>query len=144
MKKRNVGDYEHARLQALISGWFGRNENQWNVQGVISQRTRTAQTTILIPDLALLPKGHQPRVIETAPILAVEILSPEDRYSDVSDKIRKYLDWGVKSVWIIDPETTMGQVWTAPYTCHTSDTLTVQDTPITLHLPALFASLKNS
>jgi Uma2 family endonuclease len=144
LKERNVGSYEHARLQTLIGAWFVQNEKSWNVQGVTAQRTRTSRTNILIPDVALLPRGTQPRVIEQPPILAVEILSPEDRYSDLTFKIRKYLDWGVKAVWVIDPDTPVGQVWTAPYVCHSSNVLKVEGTAIYLDLTALFESLKES
>ena len=144
LKERNVGSYEHARLQILIGGWFLQNEKTWNVQCVTEQRTRTSTTNILIPDIALLPRGPQPRVIAEPPILAVEILSPEDRYSDLTIKIRKYLDWGVSAVWVIDPESPAGQVWTAPHMCKTSETLTVNGTEIHLKLADLFIAFKQS
>jgi Uma2 family endonuclease len=44
--------------------------------------------------------GH----IRRAPNLAVEILSPDDRMTDVMDKLRFYLLHGVRLVWLIDPE----------------------------------------
>lgn len=43
------------------------------------------------------------RLIDGAPILAVEILSPNDTQDDIHDKIRGYLTAGVPLVWIIDP-----------------------------------------
>jgi Uma2 family endonuclease len=144
LRERHVGSYEHSRLQALIAMWFGQNENTWNVQVVAVQRTRTSETSVLIPDLALLPKGPQPRVIAAAPILAVEILSPEDRYSEMTIKIQKFLNWGVKAVWIIDPENAIGQMWTPPLLCTAGTILTVAGTDIRLDIDTLFASLKNS
>lgn len=144
LEERNMGSYEHARLQLLIGAWFAQMGKGWNVQGVTGQRTRTLQSNVLIPDIALLPKGPQPRVIDQPPILAVEILSPEDRYTELTLKIRQYLDWGVAAVWVIDPETPVGQIWTAPYVCKSDTTLVVEGTPIYLELPVLFESLKNS
>ncbi len=144
LKERHVGSYEHSRLQALIAMWFGQNESTWNVQVVTEQRTRTSETNVLIPDLALLPKGPQPRVITAAPILAVEILSPEDRYSEMTIKIQKFLNWGVNAVWIIDPENAIGQMWTRPLLCTAGRILTVAGTDIRLDIDTLFASLKNS
>jgi Uma2 family endonuclease len=38
-----------------------------------------------------------------APDLAVEVLSPGDRYGDVLEKVREYLDNGTRLVWVIDP-----------------------------------------
>ena len=42
-------------------------------------------------------------IIEGVPILAVEILSPNDTIEDIHDKINDYLKAGVKVIWIIDP-----------------------------------------
>lgn len=38
-----------------------------------------------------------------APDLAVEVISPTDRYDDVSQKVADYLRFGVRLVWVIDP-----------------------------------------
>jgi len=43
------------------------------------------------------------RFVEIAPDLAVEILSPGDRASEVLDKVHQYLDAGTEAVWIVDP-----------------------------------------
>lgn len=39
-----------------------------------------------------------------APDLAVEIVSPTDTYSDVNQKVADYLRFGVRLVWVIDPQ----------------------------------------
>jgi Uma2 family endonuclease len=44
------------------------------------------------------------KVIEGVPILAVEILSPSDVHSDVTEKVQEYLDAGVAVVWVVDPD----------------------------------------
>jgi Uma2 family endonuclease len=41
------------------------------------------------------------------PDLAVEVVSPTDRYSQVNQKVERYLSDGVKLVWVIDPEEKM-------------------------------------
>ena len=42
--------------------------------------------------------------VDGIPILAVEILSPSDKHEVVAEKIRGYLEAGVKRIWIADPE----------------------------------------
>jgi Uma2 family endonuclease len=42
-------------------------------------------------------------IIEGAPLLMVEILSPSDVQKDIDEKIDLYLENGVKLVWIVDP-----------------------------------------
>jgi Uma2 family endonuclease len=38
------------------------------------------------------------------PDLVVEVISPSDKFSDVSKKIGRYLSDGVQLIWLIDPE----------------------------------------
>ena len=42
-------------------------------------------------------------VVESAPVLAVEVLSPSDRQERILMKVRAYLDAGTKLVWIVEP-----------------------------------------
>ncbi len=39
------------------------------------------------------------------PLVAVEVLSPSDRVNRVAAKVDEYLAFGVKLVWVVDPET---------------------------------------
>ena len=41
---------------------------------------------------------------EVPPVIAVEVLSPNDRVNDVACKVDEYLAFGVKQVWVVDPE----------------------------------------
>lgn len=43
-------------------------------------------------------------LVEGAPILAVEVLSPSDKLQDIHEKIRLYLACGALIVWAVDPE----------------------------------------
>lgn len=47
-----------------------------------------------------LPEGFWPG----APDLAVEVLSPSDRFVDVMRKVQEYLAAGTHLVWVIDPK----------------------------------------
>jgi Uma2 family endonuclease len=40
--------------------------------------------------------------VDGPPILAVEVLSPNDKQQDITDAIGEYLECGVKQVWIVD------------------------------------------
>ena len=65
--------------------------------------------TVRGPDVALYEDAAaweelHPKYGEVPPILAVEVLSPNDRANRVLDKINDYLRTGVKLVWVIDPE----------------------------------------
>jgi Uma2 family endonuclease len=42
--------------------------------------------------------------LDVAPELMVEVLSPEDRAMDVTQKLREYFEIGVRLVWLVDPK----------------------------------------
>lgn len=42
-------------------------------------------------------------MVEGVPVLAVEILSPNDTIEEINNKIDIYISAGVKQVWIVDP-----------------------------------------
>ena len=42
--------------------------------------------------------------LEVPPDLIVEVLSPYDRWSNVTQKLREYFAIGVRLVWVADPE----------------------------------------
>ena len=42
-------------------------------------------------------------MLQGAPVLAVEILSPSDKHEEITEKVDVYLNSGVKLVWIVDP-----------------------------------------
>jgi Uma2 family endonuclease len=42
-------------------------------------------------------------LIDGPPVLAVEILSPSDSQEGILEKVREYLDAGVKLVWVVEP-----------------------------------------
>ena len=66
--------------------------------------------TVRAPDISFvvsdrLPSGPPRGYVPFAPDLAVEIVSPSDRLSDVTRKVIDYLDAGSRLVWVIDPGT---------------------------------------
>jgi Uma2 family endonuclease len=77
------------------------------------------------------------QVFSRPPIIAVEVLSPEDRHSRIAAKIRNYIDFGVRHIWVVDSRTREG--WDcSDGSWVRSDRLTVTGTPIYLSLPELF------
>lgn len=44
------------------------------------------------------------RPLALAPDLVVEIVSPNDPYTDINAKVARYLEDGVRLVWVLDPQ----------------------------------------
>lgn len=49
-----------------------------------------------------------------APELIVEVLSPNDRWSNITDKLEEYFAIGVQLVWIADPRKSYIYVYHSP------------------------------
>ena len=140
LRERKVGKWEHARLQALLAIWFGSQEKSWLVKVATEQRVQVFLTRVRIPDVMLVSRGPQPEVIVEPPVLVVEILSPDDTYTETQSRSADYLRMGVPCVWIIDPTSRtgrqcVGDAWTA------ADVLEVPGTEIRVSLLQLFADL---
>jgi Uma2 family endonuclease len=143
LRERNVGQWEHARIQWLLAGWFLNHEAEWKVIGSTEQRVRVSPTRIRIPDLVVLRPGPQPPILTAPPLLVIEILSPDDTYSDLQERCQDFTQMGVQTIWIIDPKTRSGRMcssaeWTS------AERLEVTGTPIHVSLPNLFRRLEAS
>ncbi len=141
VRERNVGKWEHARIQWLLAGWFLNHELSWNVIGSTEQRIRISPTRVRVPDLVVVRPGPQPDILVAPPLLVIEILSPDDTYSDLQDRCQDYRNMGVETVWIIDPKTRSGRMcsgdeWIA------AERLEVAATPIHVDLDSLFAQIE--
>jgi Uma2 family endonuclease len=137
VRERNVGKWEHARLQALLAAWFGAHEGQWNIVGSTAQRIQIASNRVRVPDLVVLAAGPQPDVLTKPPLLVIEILSPEDSYSDTQERAQDYRAMGVETVWIVDPKTRTGRMCRGTEWVEASR-LEVKGTPLFVDLPEIF------
>ena len=79
-----------------------------NDSGVITERD---PDTVRGADIAYysferVPKGPLPAgLLDVAPDLVFEVLSPTDRWSEVQVKVAEYLDAGVQAVCVVDDDT---------------------------------------
>lgn len=111
--ERNVGEWDHSRLQMLLSGFLSNREKEWGILVVIEQRVRVKRTRFRVSDIAVLTGGAPSGpIIEKPPFLCIEILSRRDRMAEMQERIDDYLDFGVRFVWLIHPRTRRAFVYT--------------------------------
>ena len=128
-------------MQALLAATLHSYEELLGLLSVIGWRVQVSPTRVRIPDLVLVQNGPQPPTLVEPPLLVIEILSPGDTYSDTQRRAADCLQMGVRTIWIVDPETHTGRqcvddVWTA------TEFLEVPGTPIRVDLAALFRRLQ--
>jgi Uma2 family endonuclease len=142
-QERNLGEREHARLQAILSSWFFNNEKGWNTCTLIEQRIRVAPRRVRIADICLIHRdAPKEQVIVTPPLLCVEILSPEDRLPRAARVMEDYARMGVPNLWLLDPKDRVAYNYASDGLLKLTTTrLTVPTTEIIVDLPTLFAAL---
>jgi len=106
--------FRHGRLAAELARRLGNFLAEHPHFGVVvgaetGFRLSHDPDTVLGPDAAVVrtdrlpPPEAQIGFLELAPDLAVEIISPTDRWTTVSSKVDAYLAAGVKLVWVVEP-----------------------------------------
>lgn len=85
--------------------------------GFLLERNPDGRDTVRALDIAFLSRAKAPAVlpdslVDVAPDLAVEVISPSNKVADMHRKIRQLLAAGTALVWIVHPETRTVEVHT--------------------------------
>jgi Uma2 family endonuclease len=111
--ERNVGEVDHSDVQTAIAHYL-RTHYKKRVWAGVEVRVQVKKTRFRIPDVTvMLDAKPVERIIRQPPLVAVEVLSPDDRAGDLEEKINDYLAFGIPYVWIINPETRRAYIHTA-------------------------------
>jgi len=144
LRERNVGKTEHARVQALLTIWFGAHEQEWQIVVTTEQRVQVSAARVRIPDVTLVrPGALNEEVLSAPPLCVIEILSADDTYSRTREKSQDYRKMGIENIWLIDPGTRSGQAATSDGWLDTLE-FEIRGTAIRLNLLDLFRSLDQS
>src|SRR5260370_378220 len=110
--ERNLGEKDHSRPQRKLIGSFIENEKTLRRYAFPEQRVQVKATRFRVPDVCVYI-GSEPdqQVFRTPPFLAIEILSKDDRASDLQEKLDDYRIFGIPFVWVIDPRTRRGYTY---------------------------------
>ena len=85
--------------------------------GVITER---GEDTVRGPDVVYWSKERLPLGLrvrgyhDQPPDLCVEVLSPSNTQRQIQEKVKEYLFAGVRTVWVVDPESRRVEVYRGP------------------------------
>jgi len=107
------GGGEHGDESSIFDGSLGMFVRAHKLGRVYTNETgfvlATTPDTVRAPDVAFvrrdkLTDGRSPRgYLRVSPDLAVEVISPNDRYTEVAEKIAEWLAHGVRLLFAVDP-----------------------------------------
>jgi Uma2 family endonuclease len=80
-------------------------------------------------------------IVHTPPLLCIEILSRDDRMSEMQERVDDYLGMGVAMVWLVDPRRRKAFMTEPHGLREAADELTVPGTPIRVAVTEVFAEL---
>lgn len=105
--------FDHGRLASRIVAALENHATPRGL-GVVTTAEAGFQVahdpdTVWAPDVAFvraerIPPSGVKGFFQGAPDLAVEVISPSDRPSEVAGKVQDWLRAGCSMVWVIDPE----------------------------------------
>jgi Uma2 family endonuclease len=115
VKEKNMGT-ENAAIQTRISYYLNLIVIPGKLGEVIDSEAMyhcfpSRPKQVRKPDVSFilrerLPDGLVPRgMCKVRPDLAVEVVSPNDSYEEVEEKLADYFDAGIPLIWIVTPRT---------------------------------------
>jgi Uma2 family endonuclease len=143
LEERNVGEYEHSRVQHMLDRIFGNNERSWKVFTSPECRLQVAAKRFRIPDVMVLRRGTKfTRVIREAPLICIEVLSPEDTWTRIRERLNDYLAMGVEHIWCFEPEAREVRRYTAEgFVKVTVPELSIPGTLVRINVAEVFSIL---
>ena len=101
------GDFE-LRLGRALGNFveeYGRGKVLVGEVGIYTRRNpdTVRGADVIFISHTRLAQVKSPSYLDVAPELVIEVMSPDDRWTEVNQKIREYFAMGVTLVWVVDP-----------------------------------------
>jgi Uma2 family endonuclease len=114
--------FTHGRIENRIGRVLGNFVSKQALGEVVSGEvgiyTSRNPDTVRAADVAFISSERMAQIksksyLDVAPELVVEVMSPDDAWSDLMEKLDEYFTCGVKLAWVIDPRTQQVYVYHA-------------------------------
>jgi Uma2 family endonuclease len=101
--ERCLPDYLHGKIQGVLASAFFPLRARFPIFPCVETRMKIRTGLYLIPDVAVFYPDEPEMVPDGPPLIAIEILSLDDRLTAAREKLEEYRAWGVQHVWLVDP-----------------------------------------
>jgi Uma2 family endonuclease len=138
--ERNLGERDHSQPHALLAAYFLARRAEWGLWALTEQRVQVTPNRFRIPDVCVLSKdAAYEQIVTTAPLICIEILSKDDSFSSIVDRLDDYVSMGVANIWVIDPHKRRAYTYGADGTIGAVDG-ELRAANISVPLPSIFES----
>src|SRR5580692_657535 len=87
--ERTTPDYLHGRTQLLLGMFFEALRKGLSTYPCVETRMKLREGLYRIPDVAVFWPSQPASVPDSRPLIAIEVLSPEDRQTAVREKLQE-------------------------------------------------------
>jgi Uma2 family endonuclease len=141
LRQKPMPRRKHGLLQGRLAYLIALSFPDFEAASEVTVQIRTGK--YLVPDLIVQRRDRIQDPHPSEPVhLCVEILSPDDRMSEILAKCEEYHAWGVETAWVVDPEAQRAWEYRSgqrPAEVSGSGSLTADG--ISISLPELFSVL---
>jgi Uma2 family endonuclease len=112
LREKAMVGFPHGKMQVILGTWFQTHAREWRIQVAVETRTRVAAGRVRLPDLVVVPaEVCSTGALDAPPLIAIEVLSPEDAYSDLRQRATDLRAMGTKNIWLMDPSEKSVATW---------------------------------
>jgi Uma2 family endonuclease len=138
-----MANYQHGKIQTNLIRLLGKYLDNHPIGDIVSETNfrlwDDRPNESRIPDVCFVAKDRVPKNMRRfpamSPELAVEIVSEDDSYKKISEKVKAYLQQGAKMVWVIFASTREVLVCTARGKHYVDNVLTAPEVLPDFNLP---------
>jgi Uma2 family endonuclease len=143
VRERNMGEGPHSVVQGFLIALFHQQRTSWKIRVLPEQRVQTSETHYRVPDVCVTDASDpfEP-IVRVAPLLCIEVLSWDDRMTEIQERVDDYFGMGVQAVWVVDPRRRRAfSAGSGGYLYPVKDELHVEGTPIRVPVADIFTEL---
>ena len=105
--ERHLGTIPHSEAQERMLEFFRSLKQSFKLFGYPEMSLRLSPSRYRIADVAVFSGGRPAgkKYPTDPPEFVIEIVSEDDRFVEILEKLAEYHAWGVKHAWLVDPWT---------------------------------------
>ncbi|MFN0166136.1 MAG: Uma2 family endonuclease, partial [Bryobacteraceae bacterium] len=94
--ERAMGEKQHSKVQTELTIFLGTLRARLGISVFVEQRVQVKPQRFRVPDVCVCLGEPDEEIFTSPPFLVIEILSPDDRMTEMLEKIDDYLSFGVQ------------------------------------------------
>jgi Uma2 family endonuclease len=102
--ERSMPDNVHSALQFELGNIFAGARKRGHPIWVRPELRLQLQPDVFrIPDICVFTEKPAKLVPDVPPLIAIEIVSKDDRHTELFEKLEEYRRFGIPNIWLVDP-----------------------------------------